>query len=1393
MLAEEAADQGASDEVADSEFDDVEAFLAEHNLNQDVLEEAVSETEAAEALAISWKERRSEINRLNKSRQFSAADSSRRSFRVEVAELKRRTKCRKCGRVGHWARECRGRTNASGQPLQSGSLNSASSGVSTSKMPSETLFVQTASAQEVDSENTVQDQIYFVGAAEEEVMAASLVSSPGHGVVDSGCGKTLIGEETLRAMEPLLRGRKVIRSEQKNSFRFGNGALEESTVMARIPVAIQQKTGVVDAAVIKGKAPLLLGRPTLERLGMILNFQEGSALLLGDQVPVKLTRNSAGQLLIDLTQFPDAPQLCSANTPEVLAAQTTQEPASLSLKCPKDPKFPNSLEVAQQGGKPNPVNPKSPKDPKLKKKDTRNLLTQWKRQSPPPQEDLQSPVIVAELFSPPRFRTEAERLGFRGFSFDLVEGWDLLDVRVQREVDRLLDRARPELLVACPLCKHMGGWHRLNASKLCPLERARVIRVARAQARYAAEQCHKQLKRGGRILFEHPWGSSIWKYEPVRALVKKFGVNKVDMCAYGLVDPGSQTPMQKTTGVLLSDPDMKRQCRQCSGDHDHQTIEGTSATGEARSVIAGRYTPSFVRAFLSPITQGRTECLYTLVEEPQEAVSLEGYECLSGGDGSQAVAEPNVSDPGQPVSAESPLDPIGLALKKLHNNLGHPSQASLLRVLKNSGASAEALQRASTFRCQTCEAAKKPADSLPASPAGAEGFNDRVGIDVKYLPAWKAGEKVPCLNIIDYGSSFQQMIPLPGRETGDMIRQVYRRFWLSWAGPPQELILDPSQPHLSEALGQPCEDEGTRVRHTAAEAHWQTGKVERHGGLFATVLARVLAEVSPANEAEWQECVTQTTWAKNSMLNVSGVSPFQFVFGRNPRIPADLLVDNPNPIANDAVLTDSAVDSQQRIRLAARQALVASQDCRALRDALRARPRLRRDFESGQWVAYWHTQKLEKGKIVRGRRWYGPALVLGKVGKNVIVAHRRSILRCAPEQLRPATAEERPPAEALDDEGRELLGMQQLLDQGKFPRNQLIDLTRQGFPPTPEESIPALPLGAARVQSADRPAGQTAAELVDQPGDVPMPSPEAASTNSSPGPSTGTPSAAEAPQYAPVRTRASRKTKPGEYNLVRPVSFQPEDLSEMLGEVLPKVLQGPDPEPLPEGDVNSPREPAFKRAASSAPDELREASREQATEVLFCQETMKNFRDSHPQATAVEVLLAGFMQKKLQKELPVVNNPPELQEEIEEAKGAEWCTMCSKPAVRVWSGAEADRIRKQRADRFIGSRFVVTRKEDEEGSRVKARWCLQGHLDPDFKAKILSFSYHVPAVTCFTSADSSQQAMAHVPRRYKRGILRSRTAQASISSPLRSPASGRSPRARSQRCHRSNWQRIWPE
>ena len=87
------------------DFNDVEQFLAEYQLDEALEEEVYEEAEVAEALAISWKDRRQELSRLQKARNFSsnAAKSNelRRSFRVEVEELKKKTRCHRCGQLGH--------------------------------------------------------------------------------------------------------------------------------------------------------------------------------------------------------------------------------------------------------------------------------------------------------------------------------------------------------------------------------------------------------------------------------------------------------------------------------------------------------------------------------------------------------------------------------------------------------------------------------------------------------------------------------------------------------------------------------------------------------------------------------------------------------------------------------------------------------------------------------------------------------------------------------------------------------------------------------------------------------------------------------------------------------------------------------------------------------------------------------------------------------------------------------------------------------------------------------------------------------------------------------------------------------------------------------------------
>ena len=73
--------------------------------------------------------------------------------------------------------------------------------------------------------------------------------------------------------------------------------------------------------------------------------------------------------------------------------------------------------------------------------------------------------------------------------------------------------------------------------------------------------------------------------------------------------------------------------------------------------------------------------------------------------------------------------------------------------------------------------------------------------------------------------------------------------------------------------------------------------------------------------------------------------------------------------------------------------------------------------------------------------------------------------------------------------------------------------------------------------------------------------------------------------------------------------------------------------------------------------------------------------------------------------------------------------MLSKPSVKIWSGKDAQRIKRDHADRFVGSRFLITRKVDEEGSRIKARWCIQGHSDPDVVTKDFSGACDSPTMS----------------------------------------------------------------
>ena len=234
------------------------------------------------------------------------------------------------------------------------------------------------------------------------------------------------------------------------------------------------------------------------------------------------------------------------------------------------------------------------------------------------------------------------------------------------------------------------------------------------------------------------------------------------------------------------------------------------------------------------------------------------------------------------------------------------------------------------------------------------------------------------------------------------------------------------------------------MKFIPAEAHWQLGRTENHGGWFSRILDRIIQEHSPRNREEWEQCV-RIAHVKNQSIQSYGYTPHQHVFGKNPTLPGDLMSEPLHVIAGTAGLSDDNVARAQAIRCTARQAVVAMQDDKSLRLALSARPRVTESFQPGDLVAYWRQQKYSPAQntVVNGGRWHGVAVVIGNVGRNIMVAHRRQILRCAPEQVRYATTEERTVVESPESE---LLGIKDMIEGGTFRSKQYIDLVSGHYP-----------------------------------------------------------------------------------------------------------------------------------------------------------------------------------------------------------------------------------------------------------------------------------------------------------------------------------------------------------
>ena len=98
-------------------------------------------------------------------------------------------------------------------------------------------------------------------------------------------------------------------------------------------------------------------------------------------------------------------------------------------------------------------------------------------------------------------------------------------------------------------------------------------------------------------------------------------------------------------------------------------------------------------------------------------------------------------------------------ISRIHENMGHPSNRTLVRVLRLGGGKRRFILAAAKHSCGACEAQKRPAGPIVSRSPHFFVFNDVVGLDLFFLNTYEK-HTLPAMNIVCWGTGLQRVFLL---------------------------------------------------------------------------------------------------------------------------------------------------------------------------------------------------------------------------------------------------------------------------------------------------------------------------------------------------------------------------------------------------------------------------------------------------------------------------------------------------------------------------------------------------------------------------------------------------------------------------------------------------------
>ena len=1179
---------------------------------------------------------------------------------------------------------------------------------------------------------------------EQEETACQLLHPAGWGVVDTGCGRGVIGENTLKRHENQLMkyDMKITELEPRpHRFRYGNGSMDVSHRRVQIPIMLAGRELRMRVHVVPGEVPLLISKRFLKSLGSQMDLQNNKVHFAKAGITVDLIEKEDNSYQLDLLDGGDTNLVRSPEVDVLVSVDEEKSNEGTALGSVEDATWDGAISYSGEE-----TEEESDVRCVFKARERKDLQRQLNEVLRMKDDERHS---IVEVFSPGRFAEVAQDFGFESMgSYDLSMGWDWNKVVHRRRLEEQLALSPPDVLVMTPPCGPLSRLQQCTPEekRTNPEMFQREVERAEAMVRWCLRMAERQLSLGLHYLFESSQTSKAWTMEEMRRFQDWWQHPSVDVaaCAVGLTDKESGKLFGKKWRFMTSSSAVATMLEPlvCSRDHEHQVVEGSSG-GIMRSIQTQVYPKRLVRKIMGGFRMN------DFVEDHCCAISQETIQVTGAlkGEGRRRVES---------------------AIRKMHVNLGHASVDDLHRILRHHGASAEVLELVKAFKCDVCDSHKAPKAVKDSAPPRDLAPLRYIGLDVKWLPTWKKDYKIKALNIVCRASGLQQMFPFREneQECSELIARLYR-MWTRSFGRPKFCKFDASRCNLGQLFLDVLERDGTTAIDIPGEAHEQMGDVESQGRHFEVMLNKVIQEMGPTNYLEWVECVDATVEARNMLMKRNGYSSYQLVFGRDPEFPGDdILGDKPNEIANGAILEDAIAEYTFKARSIARQQVLEALDHKAARIALNSRPRPQREFRPGDEVAVWRRGRGIKKSTAR---WRGPGIVAGLAGGNIWVSMPGAFIKCSPEQLRLRTTEEREADRFLV---RDLRAAAAALypEVGFSGRNQkcFVDITKDDLPPgdllTPgmvhvpgneSGNAEGVPIPHVSEQGSNVPSEHESRRGSDSTSNPRPPSiyRESISSMDRSVRQQWEQSVAEADRLdghmfdrsvADMEVHTPPELQEPEPKRLRQATIEGQQIG---GQTFPQSL------PVPPEQQSNTKAPVDVSSSSGGSQRSVKMVGDQYTvnTVMTCQSELITATDSTAAAICLsvhpleedesadfvlsgdrdsdEVLLAGGRNEINLKESkwsePVWKQAllDGIQKEVDNV-------VSNKRALKALSVQESRQVRQQFADRVVPSRLVLTPKVDESGQDiVKARWTARGDKDPDLFSLIREGKTQAPTIS----------------------------------------------------------------